>query len=156
LNKFQKFYQQTRTRFYHYLLRMTNDIDLAGDIFQESYMRYWERYARREPSAGLLFTIGRNAIFDHYRKRKHTMCYEDRCEDKRPDQETVLIGKESCQRVLTAMSTLPPLDREVLSLAVDSGFAYSEIARITDLSVGNVKMKVHRARQKLRRILEDE
>jgi RNA polymerase sigma-70 factor (ECF subfamily) len=156
LDKFQIFYQQTRTRFFNYLLRMTADIDLAGEIFQESYARYWEHYGRREPSVGLLFTIGRNALVDHHRTRKHAMCYEDRCEDDQPDQETALIGKESYQQVQAAMSALPSLDREVLALAVDGGFAYEEIARLTDLSMANVKVKIHRARQKLRRLLKDE
>lgn len=142
-------------RFFNYLLRVTADTDLAGEIFQESYARYWEHYGHREPSVGLLFTIGRNALVDHHRTRKHALCYEDQCEDEQPDQETALIGKESYQQVLAAMSTLPPLDREVLALAVDGGFAYEEIARLTDLSVANVKVKIHRARQKLRRLMKD-
>lgn len=155
LDKFQTFYRQTAVRFYNYLLRITADPDLAGDIFQESYARYWERYGRREPSVGLLFTIGRNAIIDHRRRQKQTFCYEDRCQDERPDQEAALISKQAYQRVLAAMGTLEPLERDVLALAVDGGFAYSEISRLTDLSPGNVKVKIHRARQKLRRILKE-
>ena len=65
VDRFQRFYRQTKARFFNFLLRMTADPDLAGDIFQESYARYWERYGRKPPSTGLLFAIGRNAVIDH-------------------------------------------------------------------------------------------
>jgi RNA polymerase sigma factor (sigma-70 family) len=155
LDRFQTFYRQTKARFFNYLLRMTADPDLAGDIFQEGYARYWKRYGSREPSVELLFTIGRNAVIDHRRRQKQVLCYEDRCPDAGPDQETIMIGKQAYQQVLTALDSLEQTERDVLALAVDGGFSYDEIARMTDLSPGNVKVKVHRARQKLRRVLKE-
>lgn len=155
LDNFNQFYRQTKARFFNYLLRMTADPDLAGDIFQESYARYWERYRRKAPNVGLLFTIGRNAVIDHGRRQRPTTCYEDRCPDGCPDQETDLINKQACRNVLAAMGALDATDREVLALAVDGEFPYGEIARLTGLSVANVKVKVHRARRKLRHILKE-
>ena len=42
-----------------YLMRMTGDYYLAGDIMQESFTRYLERYPKQVPNASLLFTIAR-------------------------------------------------------------------------------------------------
>jgi RNA polymerase sigma-70 factor (ECF subfamily) len=156
LDDFLTFYRDTKSRFYNFLLRMTADPDLAAELFQESFTRYWQRYGRRKPNAGLLFTIGRNALIDHRRQHRQGLCYEDRCRDGQPDQETALIGKQAYQRVLAAMEQLDVVEREVLALVVDSCFSYREIARITDLSLANVKVKVHRARKRLRELLKEE
>lgn len=58
-----------------------------------------------------------------------------------PDQETAMVHKESYHRLLPAMSRLKPVEREVLALAVDGEFSYEKIARITRISVANVKVK---------------
>lgn len=142
-------------RFFNYLMRLVGDYDKAADVFQESYARYWEHYGRRKPSVGLLFTIGRNAVIDNGRQQVGEQSYEDCVRDHRPDQEAAVVGKESYHRVLNAMRRLKPLEREVLALAVDGEFTYEDIARITRISVGNVKVKVHRARQRLRSMLKE-
>jgi len=155
LDGFQAFFNETKSRFFHFLIRMTGDANRAGDVFQESYMRYWERYGQSVPNVQLLFTIGRNIAIDGHRRRKHQKPLDDQTCDNRPDQETAVIVKETYLNTLAAMETLDPLEREVLSLAADGGFRYEQIAQITQLSTANVKIKIHRARQKLRRYLGD-
>ena len=60
--------------------------------------------------------------------------------------------REEYRRVLTAMQQLAPEEKDVLSLVVSSDLSYQEIARITGISEGNVKVRVHRARVKLRQL----
>ena len=48
---------------------------------------------------------------------------------------------------------LAPEERDALSLAVSSDLSYREIAQITGTSEGNVKVRVHRARIKLRKMM---
>ena len=57
-------------------------------------------------------------------------------------------------RVLAAMQKLAPQERDVLSLVVSSDLSYREIARITGTSEGNVKVRVHRVRVKLRKMMK--
>ena len=154
--KFQKFYKETRGRFYNFLVRLTGDCERAADVFQDSYMRYWERYGRQEPNARLLFTIGRNAAIDGYRRRGREQPIEEAHRDSAPDQESALIVKESYRRVLAALRSLDPLERELLSLAADGELRYDDIAGIAGISPGNVKVKIHRARQKLRQFLQED
>ena len=45
-------------------------------------------------------------------------------------------------------------ERDILMLAVNSGLTYREIARITCTSEGNVKIMVHRARAKLKKMID--
>ena len=64
------------------------------------------------------------------------------------------IAKEECSHIHDAIKTLPEQDREILILAV-GGMAYKEISAIFDLSITNVKVKIHRSRTKIRNILNN-
>jgi RNA polymerase sigma-70 factor (ECF subfamily) len=155
LDEFQNFINETKTRFLNFLIRLTGNADHAADAFQESFLRYWERYDRDKPNAALLFTIGRNIAMDGHRRHKPHQPLDEQSHDTRPDQESALIVKESYGRVLAAMEQLDPVERELLSLVMDGGFRYEEIGRMTKMSVANVKVKIHRARQKLRDHLKE-
>ena len=72
---FSNFYAAEKDRLFAYLLRRTGDYALAADIMQESFARYFERYASREHTAALLFTISRTVLTDFYRHRKNEVAY---------------------------------------------------------------------------------
>jgi RNA polymerase sigma-70 factor (ECF subfamily) len=62
--------------------------------------------------------------------------------------------REEYRQVLAAMQTLEADERDILALAVSSQMSYREISTITGISEANVKVKVHRARTKLRQIIQ--
>jgi RNA polymerase sigma-70 factor (ECF subfamily) len=59
------------------------------------------------------------------------------------------------RRVLSAMETLAEDEREILVLAAGDDLSYREIASLVGISEVNVKVKVHRARLKLRKTLKE-
>jgi RNA polymerase sigma-70 factor, ECF subfamily len=140
--------------FFAYLMRSTGDYYLASDIMQESFTRCMERYGKDSPNAGLLYTIGRNLIYDNARKQKRNAQLQS--DDKSPvvDHEHHLMVREEYRQVLAAMQTLEADERDILALAVSSQMSYREISAITGISEANVKVKVHRARTKLRQIIQ--
>ena len=58
-------------------------------------------------------------------------------------------------RVWGALDALTPEQREAFVLKLVEGRSYEEIAAVMDLSVAALKMRVHRARQALRGLLEE-
>ena len=154
VNRFKSFYNGHRNRLFAYLLKMTGDYSLAADLMQESFTRYLERYRDRPPSTSLLFTIGRNLIIDHARRQADGVPYEESRNGSGVDQERTLMVREEYRRVLAAMQKLPATDRDILSLVVSSGLPYSKIAKIAGVTEGNLKVKIHRLRLKLRKVLE--
>jgi RNA polymerase sigma-70 factor (ECF subfamily) len=62
--------------------------------------------------------------------------------------------KQEYRRVLAALQGLKTDERDILALAISDGLSYRDIAAITDISVENVKVKVHRTRLKLKAILQ--
>jgi len=154
LRKFREFYQQERERLFAYLIRSTGDYYLAGDILQEAFTRYLEKYGQRQPSPALLYTIARNALIDGHRKQgRDTPLLEEPAQPQH-NPEAHLAVREEYRQVLAAMQKLAAEEREALSLAISSDLSYREIARITGTSEANVKVRVHRARVKLKKMME--
>ena len=154
VRKFRAFYDKHKDMFFAYLMRSTGDYYLAGDIMQESFTRYLERYGKDSESAALLYTIGRNLIYDNARKQKRNAQLQPDQNNPVDDHDHYLMVREQYRQVLSAMQTLEADERDILALAVSSELSYREISSIAGISEANVKVKVHRARAKLRRIIQ--
>jgi RNA polymerase sigma factor (sigma-70 family) len=153
MQKFGSFYKDYRKTLFTYLMRMTGDYYLAGDIMQESFTRYLENYKGQLPNASLLFTIARNALFDHSRIRGRNVRLGEDPVDGSGSQEDGLMVRQEYQHVIDAMQKLQEEERDILALAISDGLSYRDIASIAGISVENVKVKVHRTRLKLKKIL---
>jgi RNA polymerase sigma-70 factor (ECF subfamily) len=149
-------FEANKDKLFAYLVRMTGNADEAQDILQESMKRYMEHYGTEENSSALLFTIARNAVIDNKRRRLRVVEFDDDHKDSSTDQEHSLMVKDSYRRVLSGLRKLAEDERDILSMVVSSDLSYQEIAAINGMSVSNVKVKVHRARLKLRKIFEGE
>ena len=154
MGNFRSFYQKHRDRLFAYLMRSTGDYYLAGDILQESFTRYLEKYGENWQNPALLFTIARNAVVDGHRKQGRESPLFAEPEFPRPNPERQMMVRQDYRRVLAAMQELAPEERDVLSLVVSGDLSYREIARIVGTSEGNVKVRVHRARVKLRKMMK--
>ncbi len=153
VNSYKAFYNDCKGKLFGYLLKVTGDYHLAADIMQESFTRYLERYGDQDPNQALLFRIARNLMVDNLRRRgRQASVQPDQVEDSRGQEHRLLIRQEA-RRVLEAMEKLDTQQREILSLVVESGMSYSQIASLMGLTEANVKVKVHRARMRLRKYL---
>ena len=154
MSKFREFYKSHRDRIFAYLMKSTGDYYLSGDIMQESFTRYFEKYGERQTNPALLNVITRNALIDGHRKPGRNPRSFDEQEHSGLDPEKHLMARDTCRRVLAAMKQLEKTERDILMLAVNSGLSYREIARITRTSEGNVRVMVHRARVKLKKMID--
>jgi RNA polymerase sigma-70 factor (ECF subfamily) len=153
VDDFKAFYRKHRDRLFAYLMRSTGDYYLASDILQESFTRYLEKYSKLGQNPALLYTIARNAIVDGHRKKTRDTQLADEHEQSRHNPETHMMVREDYRRVLAAMQQLEPEERQILSLVVSSSLSYREIARINGTSEANIKVRVHRARVKLKHLM---
>ena len=154
MNTFKEFYNQQRRKFLAYLIRRSGDYHLACDIMQESFARLYEKYTTENFTPQLLYTIGRNLALDSLRQRKN-QSFSPAGNDQTVDsQEHYLMVRDEYRRVLAAMRHLEDDERDLLALVVSSEMPYRELAQITGTSEANVKVKIHRARKKLRSYLE--
>ena len=69
--------------------------------------------------------------------------------DPRPGPEKLAECQAELELARRVLQALPEADRAAFALRVDHDLPYAEIARVLQLSVSAVKVKVHRARKKL-------
>ena len=145
--------EQHQERLFHYLLRMTADYDLARDILQECVTRCLERYGERIDSPALLYRVARNLVVDHARRQARTAPLGDQPVADPRSMEHHLMVRETYREVLAALQRLSFEDRELLSLVAAETMTYGEIAGLMNTTDGTIKVRVHRARKRLRQIL---
>lgn len=151
---FKDFYQQYQTKVLHYMLKLSNgNTELASDITQEAFSRLWEKYSVSKWSQALVFRVSRNLFIDYTRKnyRQETLDFEPVSSEK--NQLDKVQEKEQQQVFDHALNELDESEKEIL-LLVGNDCSYKEIAEILELSLSNVKVKVHRARLRLREVLQ--
>lgn len=156
MDTFRQFYTANKEQLFGYLVRKSGNTVLAGDLVQESFTRYLEQYRHRELSVALLFTIGRNLLYDQLRRQRPNVEFSESVVAAGGDEEQKYIQREDSHTVLHALQRLDEEERDILALVVSSGMTYREIAEIRGCNEGTVKVRVHRARQKLRRLLTEE
>ena len=146
-------YREQKQRLFLYLLRMTGEYDLARDIMQESFTRCLERYGDSIDSAALLYRIARNLVVDYARKQARSDSLGDGQVVDPLSLEHHLMVREEYRDVLEALQQLGFEDRELLSLVAGECLSYREIASLLGARENTVKVRVHRARKRLRSIL---
>jgi len=156
VDAYDGFYRENKDRVYAYLLRMTGDVQLAGDLTQECFTRCLSRYGRNGNNRALLYTIARNAALDTFRKRREEALCDNEEIASAANPECHLMEKEAFERMLEAIGKLNPVDRELISLLATEAFSYREIGRLLKISETNVKVRVHRARLRLKALLDDQ
>ena len=155
MGSYDSFYRENRDRVFAYLLHLTGDYHLSKDFMQESFVRYFSHYPNNGNNCSLLFTIARNAFLDSIRK-----CREEKLQDKDEvslvsNPESQLIEKQGFNKIMAAIQQLNSVDRELIALIATKTFSYKEIGKLLHISETNVKVKVHRARLRLRDILKN-
>ena len=87
------------------------------------------------------------------------MCIRDRYEpiviDEKKDPELVAINSDLSSVLVNALDKLPIEQRIIVELKNIEGRSHKEIADYLDISVTAAKVRLHRAHQKLRLILEE-
>ncbi len=155
-------------RFQHplfgYLGRMGLTQGLAEEIAQETFLRAWKRLNDYDPLRAefstWLFTIARNlALHELERASSKREVASDEtlpdfvCEGKQPSD--ALNQSQQRQRLINALHTLPVADRSALALAYFQELDLASVARIEGCTISAVKVRLHRARQRLRQLLEE-
>lgn len=131
------------------------------DLLQEIAMALWRALPsfRGECSERtFVFRIAHNRCITHLSKRRMNVSLDEAeidVVDPSANAEVALSEEQERQRLLTAIRDLPAIHREVLVLALE-GMSYREIADVVGVSESNVGVRLNRARERLKELLEDQ
>jgi RNA polymerase sigma-70 factor (ECF subfamily) len=142
-------------------LRMVRSQDVAADMVQQAFVQgYGKLDACRNPDqvGAWLFRILANRCRDHLRSPRRRDIPLQALPDipgDRVDPSDAAARAEVRGRLQAALDELTPEQREAFVMRYLEGLSYEEIAVVMDLSVASLKMRVHRAREALRGLLEE-
>jgi RNA polymerase sigma-70 factor (ECF subfamily) len=145
---------------YNVAYRMLGDSDMAKDIAQESFIAAYgglKTFKQDAKFSSWLYTIVLNKCRDHLRLAKENVPIDDLSEVRpgsgsSPEQRAA--DRQRSDLLQQALDALSPQYREVLVLKHIEQLDYQEIAAITGTSVPALKVRAHRGREMLRKLLE--
>lgn len=166
---FEQLVLQYQTAVYNLCLRMTGDPEDAADMTQESFLKAWRNLDSFQGNSAFstwLYRLASNTCLDHLRsvKRKPrlSLVMEDEdgeaqeleVADPAPTPEEQVIALDEQSRLKEALQALDEEQRQILILRAVNGLSYSEIAEVLALKEGTVKSRLARAREQLRKKLQ--
>lgn len=167
---FRLLIERHQERLFGYLLGMVRDVEVANDLFQDTFLRVLsalrqERgaYAQQGRFLGWVIRIARNAALDYLRSRRKWQdvtpegdeegSFWDRLPDDGPPGDEALLRAEQQDRLHACIAMLPPEQREVLLLRHEAELTFREIAELTNCSINTALGRMRYALLNLRRLL---
>lgn len=159
---FQELYERHRDAVFRFAYRISGSVENAEDLTHDCFLSLIKRMASFEPGRASLRTYLLAATRNLWLKQLRTLGRESAL-DEFDENDFVAISKaplgrllddEMSLKVAEAIASLPPLQREALVLFEYEGLSLNEIASMVGSDVGAVKARLHRARERLRKVLQ--
>jgi RNA polymerase sigma-70 factor, ECF subfamily len=154
-------YERHRTKVYSLCLRMTGNVSEAEDLTQEIFLHLLRKagsFRGESQFSTWLYRFTTNHVLMHFRtrtRRNQRFPYLlDEIESTRV-LKTSSIGAQLLDRVAldVAVAKLPLGCRSVFVKVDVEGYNHQEVAGLFGCSVGNSKSQLHKARRRLRKLL---
>ncbi|MBN1552571.1 sigma-70 family RNA polymerase sigma factor, partial [bacterium] len=150
----------------NFFFRQLGDYDGAKDLMMDTFMRIYkaaDRYEPRSKFSTYIYRIARNLCINEFRKREVRKAdsldlmgeetgMEPAGNELTPDE--FMVRQERQIMVRRALMELSEDQRTILILSEYQGLDYEKIAQVMGCSLGTVKSRVFRARQKIREWME--
>jgi RNA polymerase sigma-70 factor (ECF subfamily) len=157
---FGELYDRCVRRVFRHVLYMINDVDLAEDLTEQTFLRALEaihRYERRGvPFLAWLLRIARNLYLNDRRVQRNNSSIHNKWNGgTTASPEFYCEAKLDGEEVWRAVRALDGDQRQVIVLRFMDGLSYADVADVLGKSVGAVRVAQYRALRALRRRLED-
>jgi RNA polymerase sigma factor (sigma-70 family) len=157
LDQFAEKYQQFFPRVFAYVYGRVHNVheaeDLVSEVFERAFLKMGS-LRNDEAFATWMFTIARNIVISHARKRGRESAVD-------PDilrsvvannvsVENEVLIREEVAAVVDCLKTFPQREQDIVSLKFDGELTNRQIARIMGISEANVRVILFRTLRKLR------
>lgn len=139
-----------------YARMLTGDAHRADDLVQDTLERACQKWSLWQPGTTLrawLLTLMHHLFLNQRRDWRHDDGHADLDDAPEPSHEPLVTLGEGLD-LRKALASLSPRLREVLLLVCIEEYSYAEVAVILGIPTGTVMSRLHRARERLRPILQ--
>jgi RNA polymerase sigma-70 factor (ECF subfamily) len=153
-DSFDELYEGTRSSLLAYFLRRVDEPADAADLLSEVFLVAWRRRDELPEQAHLwLYGVARKVLAAHRRGRRVQYELATRLRAQVVQQYAMAEGDVYVRQVLSRLSAR---DRELMELVVYEQLTPVEIAVVLGQRAGTVRVRLHRARERLRGALADD
>ncbi len=145
---FEEIYQAYWPRVFRICMGYVNDHDWAKDITQETFIKVWQNLPgfRNESGIGTwIFRIASNQCLRQIEKQKRMPKTEM---PEHLQEKTEVTDDKKIAFLYQCISELKEMERIIISLEMEE-MKQTEIAEIVGISEANVRVKLHRLKEKL-------
>jgi RNA polymerase sigma factor (sigma-70 family) len=148
---FQEIFQANSRKIYHLCYGYTGDEDTANDLMQETFLKVWQnldKFRNQSMISTWIYRIAVNTCLSHLRVDKR------QAKDELTDNIIESIAEEHSEKneqvalLYRCIAQLEENERIIITMVLDE-VPYAEIATIAGISEGNLRVKIHRIKQKL-------
>lgn len=142
-----------------YTLSFCNNREIAEDIVADAFVKAYLSLNDNHTSFQYwLLRVCKNLWIDQLRRQKKTVdnsedAIQNIIGDDTPEQN--VLKDERLSILYRCIRRLPPADRELLILHYFSNLLLREIAQMLQTTPGSIKTRIFRARQNLKKLMED-
>ncbi len=155
---FEQVYRQYHKRVYFFVLKKTQSAYLAEETTQLCFIKLWQYRSTLSPAQALftqVFRIARTTMIDLLRKQYNRQLLQSNPPAIAGEYTILekLAGKEIQSALITAISEMPVMRRQVFVLSRIEGMSYRQIAQCLSISVKTVEGHISQALKELRKQL---
>lgn len=141
------------------VVNLIGDRGAAEDITQEVFVTVYEKLSTHDPMRSRfstwLFVIARNKSINHLRRQRLVNKTPAYSQVSTRDPSEGLCQEEILQQLDTILNRLPTRQKRVFVMAEFENLPYDQIAQIECISLGTVRTRLHRAKKKIQKALEE-
>lgn len=145
---FEDIYKSYWHKTFRICMGYVNDYNIAQDLAQETFIIVWQQLPkfRNESNIGTwIFRIASNNCLRQIENEKRIIKTELPINLKEDNQESI---EPKIKLLYKFISELPEIDRIIISLELEE-IKQADIANIVGLSEANIRVKIHRIKEKL-------
>jgi RNA polymerase sigma-70 factor (ECF subfamily) len=153
---FSSLYSTLYVPLYRYVISKCHDAELAVDICQQTFLKFYEALASYEPEKSplaYLFTIAKRLLINHSEKKTFES-FDDTLLETYSEDASLVIDEAHVKNLAASINTfLPSLtddEQEVIRLFFYSEFSYKEISDVLEKEEAYIRKIKERALKKLR------
>ncbi|MDJ1469888.1 RNA polymerase sigma factor [Cytophagaceae bacterium DM2B3-1] len=150
---FEEIYTQYSPKVYRLCMGYVNDPDQAKDLVQDTFIQVWDYLPgfRNESGVGTwVFTIATNTCLRQLKKEKKQVRTEMPLQLEEKPADTM---DEQVAFLYKCIASLEENERLIISLVLEE-VPQKQIADIIGISEGNIRVRIHRIKEKLSSIMK--
>lgn len=151
---FEKIFQDYSDIVYRFCLYKTSDEEIAYDLTQETFFRFWRMMTLNktiDKPKQYIYQIARNLIIDYYKKNKEVSL--DTLQEDGFDPKDNTSSADLISEVRLLKDVIDSLDeefREVIYMEFVEDMKVNEIAKILEISENLVSVRINRGKKILK------